>query len=1620
MAPRTSLPPVGGRHPGTRPGSSIRRRRDSRARRGHRRARDHRRRRPSNDPRHAAVRDPPGRGRLEPDRRPSRAAATRSERELPRRRRSATVAVDLAAAATTASPPRGTSTVPHERRRAATATTCSPAGSATDVLAGGTGNDTLDGRAGVDDYFGQAGDDTIEARDGNAERISCGAGDDRSTTTSSTSSPSASAATTATATGSAPASTATTPTAAIFPGAREMFENGVDEDCDGRDNLNLDRDADGFPRPCRLQRRQRRDPARRARDQGQHRGRELRLARRAVRAAARARAKQLGRWTAGVTKLRLLGSATRRAARGSCSAAPGAAARRSARGAAPSRASSRRSGSHRRLAAGARCARTRLRLRSPRPRPPAGRSPTGQERRAADVHGRVPRARRASGAGRAEARLMLRARSRCSLPATAQAGHVLVARHHDPLHGDDGDIDQIAGFDLGSHDPLHPLRRRRYRRRTPGCTRATTAQTSTAPRTASRRPARPRRRRRRRRGRRQRHAAGHLRRRRPATTGCSAGAGSTGSSAAQATTTSSPATARPSRSTAAPATTPRSATTPTRATPARRSRATPTATASGSRPTATTPPDDPAGRDRRPGRRDRRGLLRRRRDQRRPRPRRHAAAAGLQRRERRRPARAGRDRSATRSTRTATAGSTRSRRSSAACRNAWDRRGARHGEPAAARRAVPAQHGDRDALLRPRGARSRSSAAASRGAARRSTCTGRSATRAPRAPRRGAGDDREPDRARAALHDPRSRAGPRRSVEFLCPSPGGAEGRPVLSHTARARSARSGARARLRAAGGGRALRRARRRRHCSSTPRAAPATDEVAAFDRTAEHVRARPGRPPQVRRRLARRAPWPGSGASPATLLRRRCWSVGCAERRASAPCSACARRGDRRRRDRARSRRWPGWATLRGAVDRRPGRTGATACAAARRLRRGVRAGVRDRRAAAAACRRRRPAPRRSSAAGCGASTRRSPDDGDDARSRDELLEGERGPRPASAARADRGDARTSRRSRPPCVADKYAATLGRRREPPDGAGRHRRSTRDRDGTARTAWTAPSAALRSGIPARRPRCCARRPPTSTRWRQRKWVRAVIGGGPRRDMQRERLGRRFGARHEPRLVGAWSRRPASRARSRIGRSTAPGGGLPVPDPLHRAARRSGAPASTCARSDRSASRSRWAAGGSASSRSGSRARTGSGGQPRRRPRGPRRRERDRRRVTTWRLAAGGGTRRLLRRHRSRGARAPGALSGRGAATAVGELSGSPRAGWPSSRARCLEPPPPPRRDGARARLSTRASSCPQVVEFDADVPAHGRVRAGAAAGSSGRTRWGCCARCSSAGSARRWSSGPRSGAINGAAVASEPSVGGGPRLAATWSDIERSDVFAGLAAAAGSGRWPGRAPTCTGTTSLRAALTEALPIPLIEDLPVRFQCVAASIEAAAEHWFSPGRSSTPCSRRPPCRDPAAGRDRRRALHGRRDRQLDPGQPGRPAGRHADLRHARRPRRPAAGAAAVAVEVGAGRVRDRAPAPLPRRPRLAAGLLEVHVLPTGQPDPPQIQRPVGAALPRLAGRRGEHRARARRVARVPRGARAVSRAPTPLMRVPPLVRRLARAAHPRPRARADRRRAGR
>ncbi|CAA9376740.1 patatin-like phospholipase family protein [uncultured Nocardioides sp.] len=96
--------------------------------------------------------------------------------------------------------------------------------------------------------------------------------------------------------------------------------------------------------------------------------------------------------------------------------------------------------------------------------------------------------------------------------------------------------------------------------------------------------------------------------------------------------------------------------------------------------------------------------------------------------------------------------------------------------------------------------------------------------------------------------------------------------------------------------------------------------------------------------------------------------------------------------------------------------------------------------------------------------------------------------------------------------------------------------------------------------------------------------------------------------------------------------------------------------------------------------------------------------------------------------------------------------------------------------------------------------------------------------------------------GALNGAMVARDPTLAVIERLAALWNDTARSrDVY---------GDRPLRTVRrviSTGTHVYSAAplsrrLREELGDVTFEQLPVRLQVCAASIERAAEHWFSTG----------------------------------------------------------------------------------------------------------------------------------------------------------------------------------
>lgn len=94
--------------------------------------------------------------------------------------------------------------------------------------------------------------------------------------------------------------------------------------------------------------------------------------------------------------------------------------------------------------------------------------------------------------------------------------------------------------------------------------------------------------------------------------------------------------------------------------------------------------------------------------------------------------------------------------------------------------------------------------------------------------------------------------------------------------------------------------------------------------------------------------------------------------------------------------------------------------------------------------------------------------------------------------------------------------------------------------------------------------------------------------------------------------------------------------------------------------------------------------------------------------------------------------------------------------------------------------------------------------------------------------------------GAINGAAVAADPS-GAAEHLGRLWRGIAEDNPF--------SGSLVTRVSTLVRTRTylhdngpLRALLRAELPVDRIEDLPVPFACVAASVERAAARWFDEG----------------------------------------------------------------------------------------------------------------------------------------------------------------------------------
>jgi NTE family protein len=203
--------------------------------------------------------------------------------------------------------------------------------------------------------------------------------------------------------------------------------------------------------------------------------------------------------------------------------------------------------------------------------------------------------------------------------------------------------------------------------------------------------------------------------------------------------------------------------------------------------------------------------------------------------------------------------------------------------------------------------------------------------------------------------------------------------------------------------------------------------------------------------------------------------------------------------------------------------------------------------------------------------------------------------------------------------------------------------------------------------------------------------------------------------------------------------------------------------------------------------------------------------------------------------------------------------------------------------------------------------------------------------------------------GAINGSAVAAEPTLESIDRLAATWSAIDRADVF--------EGSLLGRLGTLARTRThlhdnerLRGLLADTLPAERIEDLAVPFQCVAASIERASEHWFSEGPlvDAVLASAAVPGLLPPVEIDGEHFLDGGIVNSIPVGRAVELGARRVFVLHVGRLDRPLEvprwpwEVGLVAFEIAR---RHRFLGDLAALP----GEVDVHVLPTGQPDPPRF-----------------------------------------------------------------------
>jgi NTE family protein len=95
--------------------------------------------------------------------------------------------------------------------------------------------------------------------------------------------------------------------------------------------------------------------------------------------------------------------------------------------------------------------------------------------------------------------------------------------------------------------------------------------------------------------------------------------------------------------------------------------------------------------------------------------------------------------------------------------------------------------------------------------------------------------------------------------------------------------------------------------------------------------------------------------------------------------------------------------------------------------------------------------------------------------------------------------------------------------------------------------------------------------------------------------------------------------------------------------------------------------------------------------------------------------------------------------------------------------------------------------------------------------------------------------------GALNGAAIAASPTLATVDALQTVWLGLAQSEIFGGSIYASAASLVRTRTHLHSNR-SLRNLIDRTIPVRSFEELSVPFQCVAACIERAAEHWFDTG----------------------------------------------------------------------------------------------------------------------------------------------------------------------------------